>query len=582
MTLLKKFFCLFFLATSSLLAQTPSWSVDESLYEFSMTFVAKINIGGERLASSADLVGAFVGGQCRGVANPTYIASSDAYYVYLTVFGNTTGETITFKVYRADTNEEITISRTIDFESNQHIGSRFQSFSIAEPPLRSGAELTSFGFNGQVADSLSISDDNISFFFVEDIDETQLTPNFTMSDGASAFIRQVEQTSGVGVRDFSSPVVYQIMSEDESVLNEVTVSVFDENSGTENGSDDPSNPDSDSSGGNNSTSPQVSFNISQSNENSQVSEDGSQDNFIVFLNRQPQVQAVFTITSSDPEEVRVLNPEIIFTPENINLAQFVYLEGVDDDIQDGNQTSTITIQVDPTRSDAIFSSLQAKSFTCLTLDNDNIPRIIVLETNGSTQVDESESEDTVFVSLGTAPTNQVNINIGVDDLSEVNVNPSSLSFTSDDWFVPQSVMVNGVDDEFIDGSQKTDLIFSVAPNTSDQNYINVTPVIIEVTTTDNDASSNGENTEENNSGGENEETPLPPIFYKRNAVCYNGGEIKVEYSIAGTAVVINFNGRQIATKNISNGEVIFSDLERGTYVVEAANVVKVVNIDLDE
>ena len=170
----------------------------------------------------------------------------------------------------------------------------------------------------------------------------------------------------------------------------------------------------------------------------------------------------------------------------------------------------------------------------------------------------------------------------MDDLSEVNVNPSSLSFTSDDWFVPQSVMINGVDDEFIDGSQKTDLIFSVAPNTSDQNYINVTPVVIEVTTTDNDASSNGENTEENNSGGENEETPLPPIFYKRNAVCYNGGEIKVEYSIAGTAVVINFNGRQIATKNISNGEVIFSDLERGTYVVEAANVVKVVNIDLDE
>ena len=192
------------------------------------------------------------------------------------------------------------------------------------------------------------------------------------------------------MRDFSTPVVYQIMSEDESVLNEVTVSVFDENSGTENGSDDPSNPDSDSSCGNNSTSPQVSFNISQSNENSQVSEDGSQDNFIVFLNRQPQVQAVFTITSSDPEEVRVLNPEIIFTPENINLAQFVYLEGVDDDIQDGNQTSTITIQVDPTRFDAIFSSLQAKSFTCLTLDNDNIPRIIVLETNGSTQVDESE------------------------------------------------------------------------------------------------------------------------------------------------------------------------------------------------
>lgn len=571
---------MFFFCVSSLLAQVPSWTVDETLFEFSMTFVVKINIGGERLASSSDLVGAFVGEQCRGVANPTYIASSDAYYVYLTVFGNTTGETITFKVYKADTNEEITISRTVDFESNQHIGSRFQSFSIAEPALRSNAELTSFGFNDQVADSLSISDDGISFFFVENIDETQLTPNFSLSDGARAFVRQVEQTSAVGVRDFSSPVVYQIMSEDESVLNEITISVFDDNDLPENDPDDPADPP----GENTQNGPQANFNISQSNEDTQVSEDGSQDNFIVFLNRQPQVQAVFTITSSDPEEVRVLNPEIIFTSENINLAQFVYLEGIDDDIQDGNQTSTITIQVDPTRSDAMFASLPAKSFSCITLDNDNIPRIIILETNGSTQVDESESEDTVFVSLGTAPTSQVNINVGVDDITEVSVNPSSFSFTSGNWFVPQAIIINGVDDELVDGSQKTNLTFSVSPNTSDQNYINITPVVIEVTTTDNDASSNEEDTEGDNSDGESDaDTPVaPPIFYKRNAVCYNGGGIKVEYATAGTSIVINLNGRQIASKNISNGEVVFSDLERGTYVVEAANVVKVINIDLDE
>lgn len=562
------------------MAQVPSWTVDESLYEFSMTFVAKINIAGVRLSSSSDLVGAFVGGQCRGVANPTYIASSDAYFVYLTVFGNTTGETITFKVYKADTNEEITISRTVDFESNQHIGSRFQSFSIAEPPLRSDAELTSFGFNDQVADSLSISNDGISFFFVNNIDETQLTPNFSLSDGARAFVGQVEQTSGVGVRDFSSPVVYQIMSEDESVLNEITISVFDDNDLPENDPDDPVDPSNDNS----QTGSQANFNISQSNEDSQVNEDGSQDNFIVFLNRQPQTQVVFTITSSDPEEVRVLNPEIIFTPENINLAQFVYLEGVDDDIQDGNQTSTITIQVDPTRSDAMFASLPAKSFSCITLDNDNIPRIIVLETNASTQVDESESEDTVFVSLGTAPTNEVNINVGVEDLTEVSVNPSGLTFTANNWFVPQSIMINGVDDDLVDGSQKTNLTFSVSPNTSDQNYINVTPVVIEVTTTDNDASSNDEDTEGDNSdGGSDGDTPVaPPIFYKRNAVCYNGGGIKVQYATAGTSVVINLNGRQIASKNISNGEVVFSDLEQGTYVVEAANVVKVINIDLDE
>ena len=112
----------------------------------------------------------------------------------------------------------------------------------------------------------------------------------------------------------------------------------------------------------------------------------------------------------------------------------------------------------------MFATLAAKSFSCVTLDNDNIPRIVVLETNGFTQVDESESEDTVFVSLGTAPTSEVNINIGIDDITEVSVTPSSLTFTPENWFIPQAIMVNGLDDELLDGSQKTNLTFSAADN----------------------------------------------------------------------------------------------------------------------
>ena len=138
------FFLIAIAGINPLSAQVPSWSVDESLFEYSMTFVAKVNIGGERLTSSSDLVGAFVGGQCRGIANPTYIASSDAYFVYLTVFGNTVGETITFKVYKSATNEEVTINTSIVFETNR-ISGHFQSFSIASHH-RSDADLVSFGF----------------------------------------------------------------------------------------------------------------------------------------------------------------------------------------------------------------------------------------------------------------------------------------------------------------------------------------------------------------------------------------------------------------------------------------------------
>lgn len=574
------FFLIAIAGINALSAQVPSWSVDESLFEYSMTFVAKVNIGGERLTSSSDLVGAFVGGQCRGIANPTYIASSDAYFVYLTVFGNTVGETITFKVYKTATNEEVTINTSIVFETNQHIGSRFQSFSIAEPPLRSDADLISFGFNNQTADSLSINDTEVNFYFNDNIDEAQLTPNFNISDGARAFINQIQQTSGVGVRDFSSPVVYQIMSEDESTLNEVTIQVFDNYQSDSSGPDD----SNDDNGGDQETAP-PSFNISQSNENTIVSEDGTQDNFIIFLTQQPQTQAVFTITSSNPDEVRVMNPEIIFTPDDLSLVQFVYLEGVDDDIQDGNQTSTITIQIDPTRSDIVFATLPPKSFSCLTLDNDNVPRIVVVESNGNTQVDESQSEDTIFVSLGTQPTSNVNISIVTEDPTEVTCTLDELTFTPENWFVPQALVVTGVDDDLNDGSQKSNITFSVINESSAENYRDLTPIIVEVTTTDNDASTN-ENDNDNEQGEEDENDnispPQPPIFYKKNAVCYNGGAIKIEYEINGANAILNFNGRLRESLDISGGEAIFTNLERGTYVVEIADIVKVINIDLDD
>ncbi|MDA8640571.1 hypothetical protein N9L64_06035 [Flavobacteriaceae bacterium] len=582
---LKKIVTIIFVLVSSFaVAQVPTWSVNESLYEFNMTFVAKLNIDGQPLNSSSDIVGAFVGDECRGVSNPTYISSSDAYFLYLTVFGASAGETITFKVYRAETNEVIEITNTIEFESNQHIGSRFQSFSIADPPLRSEAELISFGFNNHTADSLSITEDSMNFYFFSDIDKQALTPNFEISDGAKIFINQSEQISGVGVRDFSDSVVYQILSEDESILNEISINVFDVyNQGSE--ETDPPDEDDDDGGGSN-TGSRPSYNISQSNNNSIVSEDETQDNFIVFLSQQPSNQAVFTISSSNPDEVIVVNSEIIFTPDNVNLAQFVYLQGVDDNVQDGNQTSSITIQVDPTRSDLAFASLAPKIITCITLDNDNVPSIVILETNGSTQVDESQSEDTFFISLGTEPNSVVNMSIEVADITEVSVQNSSLQFTTQNWYIPQEIIVSGVDDDLVDGSQKSDLIIRVESDTEDTNYTSLDPVSIEVITTDNDASTNngdgGDNVDDNGETDVDTNPVSSPVFYKRNAVCYNGGQIKVEYAPSGTAVTLNLNGRLVNTRSISNGEVIFSDLEQGTYVVEVANVVKVINIDLDE
>lgn len=563
-------------STLTLNAQAPGWTVDESRYEYSMTFIAKININGEVLRSSSDIVGAFVNGVCRGVANPTYIAASDAYYVYLTIFSNSPGETVEFRIYRADTDEIIDIDTTLDFESNQHIGSRFQSYVLAEPPLRSEADLVSFGFSGIVADSLNISGNALDFYVPNSVDITNLTPVFVHSDGARAFVNQIEQTSGVGSRDFSSPVNYQIMSENEANLNEYRISVYnsvapDPGAGGEGGD-----------GGDGGTDPnQLVFTLSESDNSSVVSENGATDNFIIVLFQEPENQVVFTITSSDPDEVQVLNSEVIFTPDNWNFAQFVQLQGVDDELRDGDQESTIRVEIDSSRSDVAYSQTPSQTLVCITTDDDDIPGILIEETNGNTQVDESQSEDTVFVRLATQPATDVVLDVLVSDPTEITTRETRLTFTSENWGVPQNLTVIGVDDALNDGSQRSNLILSVNDEASDDAFDDLSDIAIEVTTTDNDASGN----EDDNNGEddqEGEEEIAPPLFYKRDAVCYNGGQIKVEYEVNGTDVIVNFQGSQVDRASISGGEVIFTDLERGTYVLEIANFVKVINVGLDE
>ena len=188
----------------------PSWTVDENKYEFKMTFVGKVFLDGIRLNSSSDIVGAFVDGECRGVAKLIYNSTFDAYFVYLTVYGNTSGEKIIFKVYSSKSKEEITIGKITEFKTNDHLGSLFQSFVFAKPPLRSEADLISFEFLNQKIDSLGINNDKINLYFKENIDLSNLTPSFTLSPGAKAFINKVNQISGFGIKDFSNPVVYQI------------------------------------------------------------------------------------------------------------------------------------------------------------------------------------------------------------------------------------------------------------------------------------------------------------------------------------------------------------------------------------
>jgi hypothetical protein len=216
---------LLFISCFTLLAQAPDWVVKENDYQYSMTFVAKLNANGKQLISPNDKVAAFVGNSCRGVSGVTYVASEKNYYAYLTVFSNQQGESITFKLYDSSADKITTVSKPTIFVVNEHKGNLFQSYSIAEPALNHLADIQSFDFAETKSLSSIISNGIVKINISESYPVANLKPVFTLSKGANLLKNRVIQKSGEVNLNFSSPITYEVLSEDETTLSSYTVSV---------------------------------------------------------------------------------------------------------------------------------------------------------------------------------------------------------------------------------------------------------------------------------------------------------------------------------------------------------------------
>ena len=209
----------FFLLSTVVYSQQPNWVVNESNYQYSMTLICKLNVNGRMLSGSNDLVGAFVSNELRGVSSPSYVASLDDYY-------NQQGETVSFRIYDSSTNTYHNVSMTLDFVVNQHRGTLFQSVSIASPALNSAADIEAFGFVDVPLNDSVREGSSYTLYIPSIISKETLVPSFTLSEGARSYINQSPQVSGVSEVDFTNPVVYQVLSEDESTLNTFTLEVL--------------------------------------------------------------------------------------------------------------------------------------------------------------------------------------------------------------------------------------------------------------------------------------------------------------------------------------------------------------------
>src|SRR5262249_25403881 len=159
----------------------------------------------------------------------------------------------------------------------------------------------------------------------------------------------------------------------------------------------------------------------------------------------PTDDVVINLSSSDTTEGTLSTPSITFTAANWNVGQVVTVTGANDAIDDGDIAYTIFTTV--TSSDVAYNGIAASDISVTNID-DELGTIPVPPTSGLTPT-EAGGTATFTVVLESQPTADVTINLSSSDTTEGTPSTTSLTFTSANWNIAQTVTVTGVDD-FVD------------------------------------------------------------------------------------------------------------------------------------
>jgi len=148
-----------------------AWVVNQAQFQYNGSITSKVAIDGIEVGSEDDVLAGFVNGEVRGVINglPLPVFLGGGYAFYLMVFSNeVSGEEITFKYFRASTNEVICLNETAEFTSDMTIG------TATDP----------FWFTG------SSEGGQVDTYGCMDSESCNYNPNATIDDGSCEYIEE--------------------------------------------------------------------------------------------------------------------------------------------------------------------------------------------------------------------------------------------------------------------------------------------------------------------------------------------------------------------------------------------------------
>ncbi|HUP15217.1 MAG TPA: ice-binding family protein [Acidimicrobiia bacterium] len=206
--------------------------------------------------------------------------------------------------------------------------------------------------------------------------------------------------------------------------------------------------------------------------------------FTVVLNSQPSADVTIGVSSDDLTEGVVSAGLLTFTALNWATAQTVTVTGVDDSVVDGDVAYTVRLAA---ALGGDYAGTDPADVSATNTDDDTVgvtvtPSAVPLVTT------EGGGTGTFTVVLDSQPSADVTIGVSSSDLTEGTVSTASLTFTTGNWNVAQTVTVTGVDDFVDDGNIAYTVVLALAVG---GDYAGTDPADVAMSNTDNDTSGGG-------------------------------------------------------------------------------------------
>jgi len=232
-----------------------------------------------------------------------------------------------------------------------------------------------------------------------------------------------------------------------------------------------------------------------------TTESGGKASFSVSLEKTPTSQVSVSLRSSDITRGTIDKSRLIFSPENWASAQVVTITGIDDgSVADGSHIYKITFDAAES-DDANYKGLKTPDLNILHRDNESgggLPGVSISTISGSLHESGGIATFTVYLNaLPTANTEVVFtsslpgkgqlIQSGGGCTTGGGTSPAAtckLTFTPANWNAPQTVTVQGVDNNLADGA----FAFSIVTSTiavGGAEYVGINPIDIPVNSVDN-------------------------------------------------------------------------------------------------